>query len=125
MLTTALLLAGMMTGETQSIVRPGLVGRHASVSAPLAKRFATLFPLEGSSTVAPAIMATDFSPRNRRADPRLFHQDGQDIICGLTVVTKSADIDPRIIVLPRNPLLVPAVRRIEPDVCRPANTGRK
>jgi hypothetical protein len=110
MLTTALLLAGLMTSEPQSIGRPAPV-RPPSPSTPLTKRFATLFPVDGSSTtVAPA--------------PRLLHQDRQEIICGLTVVTKSADIDPRII-MPRNHLFVPAVRRIEPDVCRPANTGRK
>jgi hypothetical protein len=124
MLTTALLLAGLMTSEPQSIARPGPVVRKASEPAPLAKRFATLFPLDGSSTVAPAIFQNDFSPRNRMADPRLLHQDRQEIICGLTVVTKSADIDPRIIVLPRSRLFVPAVRRIEPDACRPADAGR-
>ena len=125
MLTTALLLAGLMTSEPQSIARPGPVVRKASESAPLAKRFATLFPVDGSSVVAPALPQRDFSPRNRLVDPRLLHQDRQEIICGLTVVTKSADIDPGILLRPRNDLLVPAVRRIEPDACRPADAGRK
>ena len=56
------------------------------------------------------------------ADPRLLHQNRQEIICGLTVVRKSADIDPRIIV-PTNRDVVPAVRRIEPDTCVPGYPG--
>jgi hypothetical protein len=41
------------------------------------------------------------------------------VICGLTVIRKSADVDPAI-VLPAARGTNPAVRRIEPDVCTSA-----
>jgi hypothetical protein len=120
MLATALLLVAMMAGDAQPIERPAPM-RKTSPSTPLAKRFATLFPVDGSPTVAPPARQWDFSPRNRMADPRLLHQNRQEIICGLTVV-RPADIDPRIIV-PSDRDVVPAVRRIEPDTCSPAYPG--
>jgi hypothetical protein len=46
-------------------------------------------------------------------------EDEVEIICGLTVVRKSADVDPAI-VMPATRGTNPAVRRIEPDVCRSA-----
>ena len=121
MLATTLLLVTMMTSDAQSIERPAPV-RQTSPSTPLSKRFATLFPVDGSRTVAPPARQLDFSPRNRMADPRLLHQNRQEIICGLTVVRQSADIDPRIIV-PPNRDVVPAVRRIEPDTCSYPSSG--
>ena len=121
MLATALLLVAMMPGDAQSIEGPAQV-RPTSPPALLAKRFATLFPVDGSPTPAPAVRSWDFPPRNRLADPRLLHQDRQEIICGLTVVRKSADIDPRIIV-PAARGVVPNVRRIEPDTCAYPSSG--
>jgi hypothetical protein len=115
MLATALLLVAVMTSDAQSIERPAQV-RETRPPGPLAKRFATLFPVDGSPAPAPAVQSWDFSPRNRMADPRLLHQNRQEIICGLTVVRQSADIDRRIIVPPTRGV-VPNVRRIEPDTC--------
>jgi len=114
MLATALLVVAVMTSDGQSIDRPAHV-REATPSKPLAKRFSTLFPVDGSSTVTPP-QQWDFSRRNRLADPRRLHENRQKVICGLTVVRKSADVDPRIIV-PSNRDVVAAVRRIEPDTC--------
>jgi len=121
MLATALLLVAVMTSDAQSIERPAQV-RAATPSKSLAKRFSTLFPVDGSPTGAPPVRQWDVSPRNRLADPRRLHENRQEVICGLTVVRKSADVDPRIIV-PPIPNLVPAVRRIEPDTCAYPSSG--
>ena len=59
MLPTALLLVAMVTSDGQSLERPALV-REPSPSGPLAKRFATLFPVDGSSTMAPPGPAVGF-----------------------------------------------------------------
>jgi hypothetical protein len=121
MLTTGLLLVAVMMGDAQSIETPAPV-RRPGPSTPLAKRFATLFPVEGSAPVRPATPQWDFSPRKQLSNPRILHQDRQEIICGLTVVRQSADIDPGIIVSP-NRDVVPAVRRIEPDTCGSPASG--
>ena len=122
MLATGLLLVAIMTSDAQAIETPALF--RPGQSAPLARRFATLFPVDGAVTVPPRSAPANVLPQHRLVDPRLLHQDRQEIICGLTVVTKSADIDPGILIR-RNHTFVPAVRRIEPDACRPDDDARK
>jgi hypothetical protein len=94
MLSTTLFLAQLVTSKP----------------APLAKRFATLFPIAGSATPAPPPFR---SPGRAQPDPRNLHEDRPEIICGLTVVKKSPDVDPKILLEPNRGSGIP-VRRIEP-----------
>jgi hypothetical protein len=102
MLITTLFIAQLVTSK------PTLV---ASRPAPLATRFATLFPIAGSASPAPP----PFRSQDRaQPDPRNFREDRDEVICGMTVVKKSAEVDPRILLEPNRGAGV-AVRRIEPD----------
>ena len=81
-----------------------------SKPAPLAKRFATLFPIAGSASPAPPPFR---SPGRTHPDPRTLHEDRPEVICGLTVVKKSPDVDPKILLEPNRGSGIP-VRRMEP-----------
>ncbi len=60
-----------------------------------------------------------------RIDPQgLRAEDRREVICGLTVVRKSPDLDPRII-LPRDRGANLGARRVEPDTCRPADRDKR
>lgn len=89
-----------------------LVQLATSRPAPLAVRFSTLFPIAGTvrSSSPPRIVTRD---RLIEA-PRTLAEDRPELICGLTVVRKSAEIDPRILLQPYGGEGI-AVRRIEPN----------
>ena len=87
--------------------RPAEVQQAAVVkSTAVARRLASLF--RSRATV---------NPRAVRGEDR------REVICGLTIVRKSPDLDPRIIVPPDRGANLPA-RRVEPAACRPAGLDR-
>jgi hypothetical protein len=93
-----------------SIVRP------PDANGPFARLFGPTAEDAKGDALRPVLRAE--SPRRPLHKTRGFATEDEsvEVICGLTVVKKSAEIDPGI-ALPANRGAGIAVRRIEPDVC--------
>jgi hypothetical protein len=118
LLVTALALAGSQPVQRTIPARaPGTVP-----SGSLAKRFATLFPI-GDAPRAGA-PRRPLTTHETPLDPRRLQNQRQEIICGLTVVRQSPDVDGGILLRGDHGVGLP-VRRVESDACRPGDPGRK
>jgi hypothetical protein len=90
--------------------------RSPDSKAPFARLFGPTAEDAKADALTPRILAKSAKRPVHKNSGVAVEDEGVDVICGLTVVKKSAEIDPGII-LRENRGVGIAVRRITPDAC--------